>query len=110
MHPMSQSVNKGACHPLGTGMLQKDVAKVLGVSASAVTGWEKNRHQPHLASLPKIFKFLKYTFRNYKFEIILYRQRHPPVQSPVLDGLGQMAYQNAVAAAKIRDRPRDLED
>ena len=39
-------------------LLQKDVARMLGVDTNTVTNWEKNRCNPKLHLIPKLFKFL----------------------------------------------------
>ena len=39
-------------------MHQKDVARIVNVSTSTVTNWEKNRTTPRLHFLPKIYEFL----------------------------------------------------
>jgi len=41
-------------------LLQKDVAKMLGVDTDTVTYWEINRTEPSPASVPKIISFLGY--------------------------------------------------
>jgi len=45
---------------LDLGLLQKDVAKILGVSKDTVCNWENNRTSPSLRSIPRIVKFLGY--------------------------------------------------
>ncbi|MCD6422001.1 helix-turn-helix transcriptional regulator [bacterium] len=45
---------------LDLGLLQKDVAKILGVSKDTVCNWENNRTSPSLRSIPKIIEFLGY--------------------------------------------------
>lgn len=42
------------------GLLQRDVAKILGVDTCTVTNWEKNHTKPMLRLLPKIVEFLGY--------------------------------------------------
>jgi len=42
------------------GLLQKEVARILGVSPSTIYNWENNRTSPSLRSIPKIIKFLNY--------------------------------------------------
>ena len=41
-------------------MFQKDVANLIGVDTNSVTNWEKNRSNPRLYLLPKVFAFLGY--------------------------------------------------
>ncbi|MBI1769663.1 MAG: helix-turn-helix transcriptional regulator [Bacteroidetes bacterium] len=41
-------------------LFQRDVAKLLGVTTSTITNWEKNRGGPALRLIPKIIKFLEY--------------------------------------------------
>jgi len=45
---------------LELGLLQKDVAKILGVSQDTIYNWENNRTSPGFRSIPKIIKFLGY--------------------------------------------------
>ncbi|HYG40485.1 MAG TPA: helix-turn-helix domain-containing protein [Cytophagales bacterium] len=42
------------------GLLQKDVAELIGVSEDSVTYWENNRATPQMHHMPKIIKFLDY--------------------------------------------------
>jgi transcriptional regulator with XRE-family HTH domain len=48
-----------ACR-LDRGLLQKDVARALGVDVITVTGWEKRGQTPRRGVLPKIRDFLGY--------------------------------------------------
>jgi DNA-binding XRE family transcriptional regulator len=41
-------------------LLQKDVAKILGVSEDCITNWEKNRSNPQIQFTPHIIQFLGY--------------------------------------------------
>ncbi len=43
---------------LDLGMHQKDVARIVNVTTSSVTNWEKNRTSPRLYLLSKIIEFL----------------------------------------------------
>lgn len=43
---------------LDRGMLQKDVAKALGVDITTVTSWEKGERTPRRATIAKIRVFL----------------------------------------------------
>jgi DNA-binding XRE family transcriptional regulator len=43
---------------LELGLLQKDVAKVIGVCEDSITFWENNRHEPSIIYYPKIIEFL----------------------------------------------------
>jgi transcriptional regulator with XRE-family HTH domain len=45
---------------LELGLLQRNVAKALGVSISTVTNWEKHRTEPQLYLIPRIIEFLGY--------------------------------------------------
>lgn len=45
---------------LQVGLYQKDVAGLLGVCASTVLHWEKNRTEPPIAFMPAILEFLGY--------------------------------------------------
>jgi DNA-binding XRE family transcriptional regulator len=42
------------------GFIQKDVAKVIGVSEDSITFWETNRYKPSVSYYPKIIQFLGY--------------------------------------------------
>jgi transcriptional regulator with XRE-family HTH domain len=46
---------------LDLGLKQVHVGRALGVSATAITGWEKNLREPDPAFIPKIIAFLGYT-------------------------------------------------
>ncbi|MBS3915844.1 MAG: helix-turn-helix transcriptional regulator [Bacteroidetes bacterium] len=41
------------------GLLQKDVAMILGVTECTITNWENGRRQPHSGHGPKIQLFLQ---------------------------------------------------
>lgn len=41
------------------GLLQKDVAIIMGVTEDSITNWENNRHRPTKWYLPLIDQFLK---------------------------------------------------
>lgn len=41
-------------------LLQKDVAKICGVSEDCITNWEKNRNTPQIQYYPHISNFLGY--------------------------------------------------
>ncbi|OWK72365.1 helix-turn-helix transcriptional regulator [Pedobacter sp. AJM] len=41
-------------------LLQKDVAKICGVSEDCITNWEKNRNTPQIQYYPRISNFLGY--------------------------------------------------
>ncbi|WP_211166349.1 helix-turn-helix domain-containing protein [Mucilaginibacter robiniae] len=41
-------------------LLQKDVAKILGVTEDCITNWEKNRSIPQIQFFPNIIQFLGY--------------------------------------------------
>jgi len=43
---------------LDLGLLQKDVARRLGVDTGSVTNWEKNHSVPMLQLVPRIIEFL----------------------------------------------------
>src|SRR5262249_26183545 len=43
---------------LERGLLQRDVARVIGVSVQSVVGWETNRRQPAVVHIPGIVRFL----------------------------------------------------
>ena len=42
------------------GLLQIDVAKIVGVCEDSITGWENNRNEPQVTHYPKIIQFLGY--------------------------------------------------
>ena len=42
-------------------LLQKDVARALGVDTTTINNWERNRCQPRLYLFPKIARFLGYS-------------------------------------------------
>jgi len=45
---------------LELGLLQKDVAAIIGVCEETITLWEGNRAQPLVTTYPKIIEFLSY--------------------------------------------------
>ena len=45
---------------LELGLLQKEVAKVIGVCEDSITLWENNRNEPSIIYYPKIIQFLGY--------------------------------------------------
>ena len=45
---------------LDLGLLQKDVAKVVGTTTKTLPNWEKNHVTPAIRFMPKIIKFLGY--------------------------------------------------
>lgn len=45
---------------LDLGMLQREVAQILGVDVDSVCGWETGRSQPKVYLLPRIIEFLGY--------------------------------------------------
>ena len=47
-------------------LLQKDVAKIIGVTEDCVTNWENNRSTPQIRYLPMIHDFLGYIPELYK--------------------------------------------
>lgn len=47
------------------GMLQKDVAHIIGVTEESIYNWENNRSEPAICYYPNIVKFLGY----FPFEI-----------------------------------------
>jgi len=46
---------------LDLGLLQKDVAGIIGVTTDTITNWEKGRNQPMHRRYLKINKFLGYS-------------------------------------------------
>jgi transcriptional regulator with XRE-family HTH domain len=42
------------------GLVQRDVAKLLGVDTSTITNWEKSHTDPQLYLIPKVIEFLGY--------------------------------------------------
>jgi transcriptional regulator with XRE-family HTH domain len=45
---------------LELGLLQIDVANIIGVCEDSITGWENNRNEPSIMYYPKIIQFLGY--------------------------------------------------
>ena len=45
---------------LDLGLLQKDVAEIIGVTTDTITNWEKNRTKPMYWHYPRITEFLGY--------------------------------------------------
>jgi transcriptional regulator with XRE-family HTH domain len=45
---------------LDRGLLQKEVADMLGVEVNTVVGWEIGRAQPKVSYLPRIVSFIRY--------------------------------------------------
>ena len=45
---------------LALGLLQKKVARIIGVTTDTITNWEKNRNQPMYWHYRKIIIFLRY--------------------------------------------------
>jgi len=41
-------------------LLQKDVAKIIGVDKTTIYNWENNRNSPEIRFIPKIISFLEY--------------------------------------------------
>ena len=45
---------------LQRGMLQREVAELIGVRRGTINKWERNRGEPRAADVPKIIRFLGY--------------------------------------------------
>jgi transcriptional regulator with XRE-family HTH domain len=45
---------------LDSGLLRKDVAKILNSNITSIQNWENNWRKPDLKSLPKIIKFISF--------------------------------------------------
>lgn len=45
---------------MGLKLLQKDVAKICGVTEDSITNWKKNRSAPQIQFFPRVIKFLGY--------------------------------------------------
>lgn len=45
---------------LKLGLLQTDVARIIGVSTDTITNWENGRGGPQFRSYPKVIEFLGY--------------------------------------------------
>lgn len=45
---------------LQSGLLQKDLANIIGVCEDSITFWETNKSQPSINYYPSIIKFLAY--------------------------------------------------
>jgi transcriptional regulator with XRE-family HTH domain len=73
-------------------LLQKDVAKRIGVDESTITNWEKQRTVPEIRYMPDIIKFLGYDPlpkpRDLKEEIVLSRVRQGLSQDELAKRLG----------------------
>ncbi len=66
---------------LGSGLLQKDVSKVIGVFEDSIRLWENNKGKPYIIYYPMIIKFLGYVPFNVDVstlggQIKLYRYLH----------------------------------
>jgi transcriptional regulator with XRE-family HTH domain len=46
---------------LELGMLQREVAEILGMDTTTITNWERNRCNPSARMLPRILRFLGYS-------------------------------------------------
>jgi len=44
---------------LDRGLLQKDVAKLIGVTEDCITNWEKNRNKPQKKYYEQVYSFLE---------------------------------------------------
>jgi DNA-binding transcriptional regulator YiaG len=73
-------------------LLQKDVARRLGVDESTITNWEKQRTAPEIRYMPEIIKFLGYDPlpqpTDLKERIILFRTRQGLSQDEFARRLG----------------------
>lgn len=64
------------------GLLQKEVADIIGVNVATVVNWEKNHTSPPIMLIPKIISFLGYNPLNETVDNTLsgmlkcYRQKH----------------------------------
>lgn len=64
--PVFYSVNPGTIGEhlkrkrMDSKLLQKDVAKIFGVTEDCITNWEKNRSIPQIQFMPSVIKFLGY--------------------------------------------------
>ncbi len=47
-------------HRIDLGLLQKDVAEILGADALSIKNWELGQHSPRVCFYPKIISFLGY--------------------------------------------------
>ena len=64
---------------LDLGLLQKDVANIIGTTESTIWNWENNYVSPSLSNIPKIIEFLGYipfdtSNKTLKDKIIIYRK------------------------------------
>ena len=73
---------------LDLGMLQKDVAKIIGTSTDTICYWENNRATPYISYIPNIIKFLGYV----PFDTSCDTLREKIVTSRKLLGLSQRKY------------------
>ncbi|MGV3598244.1 MAG: helix-turn-helix domain-containing protein [Bacteroidota bacterium] len=62
-------------------LLQKEVAKLIGVSEDCITYWENGRSEPQIQFMPKIIEFLGYMpvevdTSTFEGKLKMYRMRH----------------------------------
>jgi transcriptional regulator with XRE-family HTH domain len=74
-------------------LLQKDVAKIIGVEEATIWNWENNRSSPKLRHIPKIIEFLGYTPLNtyaktFGESIVSYRSLSGITQKELAKSLG----------------------
>jgi len=53
-------------HRMDLGLVQKDVAKYVGVATDTVTNWEKGKTKPSKENLRKIQKFLRLKIKKFR--------------------------------------------
>ena len=73
---------------LDLGLLQKDVAKIIGTSTDTICYWENNRATPYISYIPNIIKFLGYV----PFNTSCNNLREKIVASRKLLGLSQKKF------------------
>jgi transcriptional regulator with XRE-family HTH domain len=73
---------------LDLGLLQKDVAQIIGTSTDTICYWENNRAIPYISYIPNIIKFLGYV----PFETSGNTLRETIATSRKLSGLSQRKF------------------
>jgi DNA-binding XRE family transcriptional regulator len=76
------------------GLLQKDVAHILGINEMMITNWENNKRTIQTRHIPKVVEFLGFIpdvlkdFHPLKSEIFLYRCKYGITQREMAQQLG----------------------
>lgn len=101
-----------------TQLLQKDVAKIIGVSEDCITYWENGRSEPQIQFMPKIIEFLDYVpievdSATHRGKLLEYRMRQGLSQKRLGKLVGADAntiarWENGTSA--IRSKIKDMLD